>query len=399
MVAIGALAALAIAACGSSNDSSGSPAASAAANGPATGTPYQIGFTSDLSAQFAANGTGLRNGFQAYFDYLNNHGGISNHPVNITVLDDAAKTDRALANVTQLVTSNSVSAIAGFLVSNGCGAAAPVAKTNKVPILCNAVSGDLLSPVQPYVYTSRGLQVDEARPMLDLAKKLVTGSSKNMAVITLASAASASLRDALKAAGPKDGWTIVADQSVPLTASDVSAQTSTVLKGKPDVVVGALHDPLAILFMRTLASQGATNIPFIDYDGATLTALGGLKNPSYYMASSITVDGNGSGAALQHYRDVIKADSFDPSGPFLNVGYVQGIIIGEALKACGFPCSGAQLQAKLDKLNVDTGGVTSGPLTFSATDHEALHSVSFYTWDSTTNAPKVAAANLKGGSN
>jgi branched-chain amino acid transport system substrate-binding protein len=400
IAAFAALTGLTLAACGSSNDTgtgaSGNPSGSAN-SGPATGEPYQIGFTSDLSAQFAANGTGLRNGFNAYFDYLNKHGGINNHPVTTTVLDDAAKTDRGLANVTQLVTQQHVSAIAGFLVSNICGAAAPVAKTNRVPILCNAVSGDLLSPVQQYVYTSRGLQVNEARPMLDMAKTLVTGSSKKMAVITLASAASSSLREALKTAGPKDGWEVVADEVVPLTANDVSAQTSTVLKGKPDVVVGALHDPLAILFMRTLASQGAS-VPFIDYDGATLTALGGLKSPNYYMTSSITVDGKGDSAGLKHYREVLAASGLDPATSFLNVGYVQAQVLAEALKKCSFPCTGEQLQAKLDQLNVETDGITAGPLTFTATDHEALHAVNMYVWDSANNGPKVAKANLKGGS-
>jgi len=396
-IALAALAGLALAACGSSNDSTpGGGGGASSTPGVATGDPYQIGFTSDLSAQFAANGTGMRNGFQAYVDWVNKHGGINRHPVNVTVLDDAAKTDRGLANVTQLITTQQVSAIGGFLVSNICGAAAPVAKTNKVPILCNAVSGDLLNPVQPYVYTSRTTQQAEARPMIDFAKTLVTTSTPKVAVITLASAASASLRQSLKDIAGASGWPVVADETVPLTASDLSAQTSTVLKGKPDVIVGALHDPLAILFMRTLASQGAS-IPFIDYDGATLTALSGLKSSTYFLISAMTINGQGSGSGLQQFRDVMTASGSDPGTAFLNVGYVQAMILLDGLKACGFPCTGAQLQPKLDQLNVETGGVTSGPLTFTASNHEALHAVNIYTWDTSGNAPKVAKANLAGG--
>jgi branched-chain amino acid transport system substrate-binding protein len=398
LFALAALVGLALAACGSSTDNSTPSSGSGASSTPgvATGDPYQIGFTSDLSAQFAANGTGMRNGFQAYVDWVNKHGGINSHPVNVTVLDDAAKTDRGLANVTQLITTQQVSAIGGFLVSNICGAAAPVAKTNKIPILCNAVSGDLLNPVQPYVYTSRTTQQAEARPMIDFAKTLVTTSTPKIAVITLASAASASLRQSLKDIAGAQGWPVVADETVPLTANDLSAQTSSVLKGKPDVIVGALHDPLAILFMRTLASQGAT-IPFVDYDGATLTALGGLKSPSYYLISSMTINGQGSSKGLQQFRDVMTASGYDPGTAFLNVGYVQATILLNGLKACGFPCTGAQLQPKLDQLSIETDGVTSGPLTFTASNHEALHAVNIYTWDTTANAPKVAKANLAGG--
>jgi hypothetical protein len=73
------------------------------------------------------------------------------------------------------------------------------------------------------------------------------------------------------------------------------------------------------------------------------------------------------------------------------------LAIGEGLKKCGYPCSGQQLQKVLDTLDVDTGGVTSGNLTYTPTDHEALHAASFYVWDSAKNAAVAALVNAPEG--
>src|SRR3981081_947730 len=171
------------AACGPTSSTSGSPGGSSSsqAAGPATGTPYEIGFTADLSQQFANFGNGLKNGFNAYFDYLNQHGGVDGHPVHVTTLDDQANTSKGNANVIQLVTQGHASAVGGFLVSNNCGSAAPLASSNKTPILCNASSSDLLSPVQPYLYSGVLQQAEEALPMFQFAKTLTTTSTPKAA--------------------------------------------------------------------------------------------------------------------------------------------------------------------------------------------------------------------------
>jgi branched-chain amino acid transport system substrate-binding protein len=400
LVSVGAAAAAAVlvGACGSGSGTSSGAGGSGSNNGPASGTPIQIGFESDLSAQFAANGNGLKNGFQAYFNYMNNHGGFSGHPVNVTALDDAAQTARGTADVTQLITQTHVTAIGGFLISNVCGAAAPLAKNNKVPILCNALSADLLNPAQQYVYSARIAQVNEAKPMTELAKTLVTSPSPKVGLILLASAASTSLHNALKGIVSSNGWNLVDDETVALTASDVSAQTSSLLKGSPDVIIGSLPDALATLFVRSLAAQGGSNVPFIDYDGATAVSLTALKNPNYYVSSAMTLDGVGSSPQMQQYDAALSAAGLKPTDPFVNVGYVEALIFGEALKSCGFPCSGAQLQGKLDQLDVDTGGITAGNLTFTSTSHEPTHQDSFYAWDTASNAIKAVKSDLPAGS-
>ncbi|HEY3716104.1 MAG TPA: ABC transporter substrate-binding protein [Jatrophihabitantaceae bacterium] len=391
LVAAGVLIAGSLVACGSSGGGSSTKGSAS------SGGSYRVGFDSDLSGPYALNGVGQKDGFQAYFDYINAHGGINGHQVNVTYLDDAADVTRGTANTTQLMTAKKVSVIGGYILSNVCGAAAVLAAKNKVPINCSAVSDDLLHPVQPYVYTARMSQSNEAAPESDLAAQLVTSSAPKVAIIIFASAASVSLQKGLQSIAKNKGWNVVANESIPLNSTDVSSQVAKIVAAKPDVIMGSLFDPLAVSFVRGIRAK-SLDAPFIDYDGATYkSGLLGLKDPNFYVLSSTTMDGTGDGAGLTQYRAAIKAGGFEASTPFVNTGYLQALSIGEGLKSCGYPCSGAQLQAALDKQSVDTGGFASGTLGYTPDRHEGLQAVSLYVWDPATSGVKVALKDAAGG--
>lgn len=380
LLGVGVLLASTVAACSSS---------SSPGSGGGSGT-YKVGFDSDLSGQYSLNGVGQRDGFKAYFDYVNAHGGLNGHKVDVTYLDDASDVTRGTANTTQLMTAKGVSAVGGYILSSVCGAAAVIAAKNKVPINCNAVSDDLLHPVQPYVYTVRMSQSNEASPQIEMAKKLVTSAKPKVAIIIYASPASIALQKGLEKLVAANGWDLVADQRVPLGQTDLSSQLAKVVAAKPDVVMGALFDPLAVSFMKGLKAA-SVSAPFIDYDGATYkSGILALKDPNFYLLSSMSLDGSGDGAGLTQYNAAVKADGFDTGTPFVNAGYLQALSIGEGLKACGYPCNGQKLQAAFDKQSVDTGGFTSGTLGYTADRHEGLQSASFYSWDPTTSAVKAA---------
>jgi branched-chain amino acid transport system substrate-binding protein len=393
VIGVGALLASSLAACASGASGATGATGATGGGGADSGGTYQVGFTSDLSGPYALNGAGQRDGFKAYFDYVNSQGGINGHKVNLTVDDDASDVTRGTANTVQLMTAQKVSAVGGYILSNVCGAAAVIAAANKVPINCGSLSSDLLDPVKPYVYSGDISQNEEAGPMAAMVKKLVTTPTPKVAIVIFASAASISMQQSLELYAKADHWDLVANVQVPLGATDVSAQAAQIIAAKPDVIVGSLYDPLAVSFMRAL-SAASVNAPFVDYDGATLQgSLLALKDPNFYVLSAHTMDGQGNSPGLAAYRAALKLDNVDGTKPFVNFGYVQALAIGEGLQKCGYPCSGQQLQKALDTLDVDTGGVTSGNLAYTPTNHEALHAASFYVWDPAKNAAVAALVN------
>lgn len=400
LVGVGVSLALAVSACSSSPKTStgGSSNTTGSSSGTkqATGAPYQVGFDSSLSGPYAANGVGERDGFMSYIKYVNSHGGINGHPINVTVTDDAADVSTATANETQLITANHVSVVAGWLLSNACDAAANIATAQQNPIICSAVGTNLIQPVHPYVYTSRNLQQDEAKPMADFAKTLLKSQSPRVAIIIYGSAASSGLQTGLEQQVKANGWNLVANVNVPLTQSDVTAQASQIVSAKPDVIMGSLYDPLAVSFMRAMEAQKET-APFVNYDGATLSgSIEPLKDPNYYVVSSTTLTGQGAGEGLSVYREATEANGTSATGPFVNVGYVEALEVVNGLKGCGFPCSGAAMQKALDNLNVDTGGVTTGPITYSPTNHDTLDEFSIYNWNSSSQSVTATTSGLSG---
>jgi branched-chain amino acid transport system substrate-binding protein len=385
LLGIGALLAGSLAACGGSGGGGGGD------------SEYQVGFNSDLSGRYSLNGVGQRDGFKAYFDYVNANGGLNGHKVNVTYLDDASDVTRGTTNTTQLMTGKRVSVVGGYILSNVCGAAAVLAATHKTPINCSALPDDLLNPVQPYVYTARMSQTQEALPMFTMAKKLVKSDKPRAAVIIYASAASVSLQKGLQSLVKSSGWELVANEQVPLNSTDVSTQTAKIVAAKPDIVIGALFDPLAVSFMRGLKAANLS-VPFVDYDGATYkSGLLALKDPNFYVLSMNTIDGQGDRPGLVRYRAALQAAGADAGTPFVNNGYLQALSIGEGLKSCGFPCSGEKLQAAFDAQNIDTAGFASGNLGYSKTSHEGMKAASFYVWDPATNTVKVALENTPAG--
>jgi branched-chain amino acid transport system substrate-binding protein len=358
---------------------------------------YKIGFVSDLSGKFALNGVGQRDGFKAYFNHLNANGGINGRPVHVTYLDDGGEASRGSANVTRLGTDPELSAVGGFLLSNSCGAAAPRAESLQVPLVCSAAAPDLLEPVHPFVYGARTSQTNQALPMLDFAESVVGVERPKVAVIVFASAAGAGLSSELERLAGERGWEVVAAESVALTATDVSSQAARIVAAEPDVVVGALYDPLAILFMRTLDARGVET-PFVNYEGAT--AAGGmipLKDPNFYVLSNMSLAGEGDAPGVVRYREALERAGVPPTRPYANVGYLIAMEIAEGLRACGFPCSGADMQRALDGLRFDTEGFASGPVGFSPDNHEALDTVSFYVWDEQSQAVVEAASGVPAG--
>ena len=67
-------------------------------------------------------------------------------------------------------------------------------------------------------------------------------------------------------------------------------------------------------------------------------------------------------------------------------GWVTVYMLADALKECGANCSSAQLNTQLEKVSDYTvpDGVSYGPVTFSSSDHVAVGTVRFRSYNPTS---------------
>jgi ABC-type branched-subunit amino acid transport system substrate-binding protein len=363
--------------------------------GGVTGT-YSLGFTGDLSTQNSFLGKGYRDGAKAYIDYLNKNGGANGHQVNFTVLDDSNQSDRALANVTQLVTQYEAKAILGLYNTALCAAAAPLAAQYTTPLICGNASTALVDPPQPYLFLNTTVAINQTRPIMQFAASIVKAQNAKVGILSGTSTSYAALVQNLTAASATKGWQVVDTEVVSNTANDVSTQFAKIQSKSPDILI-LVNGNLAWLtqIMRKLEAD-KVNIPVLQTEGIDWTTLSQINNPNLNILAIFPyVSSSPKGAGVVAYANATKAAGVDPNGASVGRGYLEAMIAVAGLKKCGFPCSSQQLAQALEKINVPTEGFLSGNLAFTPSDHSAVHSMTFYQWDSSKSAPKAASEQIQ----
>jgi branched-chain amino acid transport system substrate-binding protein len=372
---IAAAATVTIAGCSSSGSSGGS--------GGGSGGEYNVGATLGLTGPIAGVATPYRDGINAYFSYVNKQGGINGHQVKFTALDDGTKVTTGVANVKQLVTSDHVSAMY-YILSNIQDANRAYLERNKVATVTQAVDANVVHPAQQFVFAGGIVEPDEATPMVSYGKSKLTGvAAPKAAVITTTSAALQQLDDNLQSEAKKSGMSVVGNQVVPLTATDMSSEASQFASKKPDIVFSGLIATQEPSFVKAMRQGGFTG-PIIQYDGgSSFPLIKQLADPNIFFLYP-TSFGHNSGAQVAVMNAAAKAAGTTADGYFFSFGYVQGYIVGQGLKKCGYPCNGEKLAAALDTLtNFDTGGLTFGNWNYSTSDHSGIQNVAFFAWDPT----------------
>lgn len=135
--------------------------------------------------------------------------------------------------------------------------------------------------------------------------------------------------------------------------------------------------------------------PIIQYDGgSSFPLMKQLADPNIYFLFP-TSFGHNTGSQVTIMKQAATAAGTSADAYFFAFGYVQGYIVGQALKTCGYPCDGQQLAANLDKLsNLNTGGLTFGNWNYTATDHSGIQQIAFFNWDPTTKDAEQSGAPL-----
>ena len=100
---------LLLSACVTSNSTSNSTSSS---NGIPAG-PIKIGVSLSLTGDDSADGQATQQGYDTWAAYVNSHGGLLGHQVQMVYYDDGTKTDQTRANYEKLITVDKVNFVVG----------------------------------------------------------------------------------------------------------------------------------------------------------------------------------------------------------------------------------------------------------------------------------------------
>ncbi|MEU5879174.1 ABC transporter substrate-binding protein [Spirillospora sp. NPDC047279] len=339
-------------------------------SGGASGTEYNWGINAELSGATSAYGKTLQQGIQAYVDEVNAAGGINGHKIKLTALDNGGEQSRAAANTTQLATARQVNAIFGNVLSANCSAAQPIAVRNKVPLACISVAEP-----NPYVFSIGPDNARAAQPLFDAAKKVTGKSNPKTAFVYLNTLTDLALAKKVKAQAAGAGIDLAVSEEVDLMSADYSSQTAKVVAAKPDVVLISHTGPGLLSVLKGVRAAGI-DAPLVWLDGtANLASLSSSTDKNLYaMTVYSLVEPGATQEGAKAYTDAVKSKIKDPTTLMgLNdgeavMGYLSARAFGEAMKACGHPCSGEKLKGQLEKLQTSIPGIVDA-FGYTAGDH------------------------------
>ncbi len=306
-----------------------------------TDTTVTVGNTVATSGNLAFVGVPFRTAMEAYFDMVNDAGGVNGRTIEYIQYDDEFNAANGLTLTQSLVEDDEVFALVGHFGTptvsatleylNGVGIPRVYYATGISELFApNAADGELASfPVQP-IYDAEG-EVMVARAVGDL-------SASKIGVIYSNDDAGLGLFNGIELRADALNVDLESVQIDP-TSDDLSSAAQTMLDFDPDVILVASNQVPAATAVRALNLAGS-DIPIItSYVNADATWLSGvqevLPNFDVYASAWINIfaedgvsfseDYNEFATVISGYDEAYAANSFAFAGWIAAATFVAGL--------------------------------------------------------------------------
>ncbi len=133
-----------------------------------TSTEIVIGQSGALSGPLDEIGKEMKTGAEAYFNVVNQAGGVNGRKIRLVSLDDSGEPERAKANTQKLIGADNALALLGCSGEHTIKAILPLVDKARIPFIA-AAGGDqnLRDPFNRYVFNIRASYVEETERGID----------------------------------------------------------------------------------------------------------------------------------------------------------------------------------------------------------------------------------------
>lgn len=328
----------------------------------------KIGAWYPLSGAQAQSGVSLEAGARAYFDKLNDEGGINGKKIEFITADNAFDPQQTLQIARRMVSRDGVQAI---VTPNGTApseATFPfVLKQSQVPIF-GAYGGSAAwyDPPRDGLFGTQALYEDQARVAAGWAMQ---SGAKNITIVRDDPEAFATVDDAatkfVEAAGGKTDRVVAK-----LGSTDYKPHVAAVKRKNPDAVLLILPTSEAAAYLNEAALQGV-KAPVYAYGvpatGALIELAG--KNAEGFRGVSLTLPPTADDAAVEEYRAAMKKYAPKAKPDFYSVAnYAWAAAFAEILKTIDGPIDSASITKAIENASdVETG--IAPPFSFGPDKH------------------------------
>jgi ABC-type branched-subunit amino acid transport system substrate-binding protein len=334
--------------------------AGAAAQG-VTSDRILLGQSVALTGPAAQLGIQMRNGIKAYFDYVNENGGVHGRRLELLTLDDGYEPSRTVPNTKRLIEQDKVFALIGYVGTPTSAAALPVFTEAKVPFVGPFTGAELLrQPFNRYIFNVRASYYDETDKIVE---HILSLGGKSIAVFYQNDAYGQAGLKGVEIAMGKRNLKIGALGTVERNTVKVEGAVKTIGASKPDAVVmiGAYAACAEFIRQMKKAGSGATfyNVSFVG-SKALADALG---NEGVGVAISQVVPfpwGAAVPVVREYHKLSAKTGNKDYNFSAME-GFLAAKVFVEGLRRTGKNLTRENFVDAMEKMNdVDLGGFYIG---------------------------------------
>jgi branched-chain amino acid transport system substrate-binding protein len=339
---------------------------------PATAqTAVKIGMLAPMTGPFTATGKNLVAGARLYMQL--NGDTVAGRKIELIVKDDTGNADITKRLAQELVVNDKVAFLAGFGLTPGALATAPLATEAKVPQVVMMAATSIVTERSPYIVRTSFSVPQTTVPLADWA-----AANGIRQVMTLVSdyAPGIDIETVFKQRFEAIGGKVVASLRVPLANPDFAPYLQRVAEAKPDALMGFVPAGIGPAFMRQFVERGLnkSGIRFIaegsltedDVIGQIGDAALGVVTSQHYSAAHDSPENR------QFVADFKKANGGQRPNLVAVQAYDGMHAIYEALKKTGGATDGARL---VDAMKGLSWVSPRGPVTIDPATRETIQNI------------------------
>ena len=322
-------------------------------------TPNKIvlGQAAVFSGPAAQLGIQMRNGIVAYFNYVNEKGGVHGRKLELVTEDDRYEPAVAPAASRKLIEERKVFALLGYVGTPTGVAHLPVVTQAKVPLVGMFTGAEALrAPMNRYVFHVRASYYDETEKIVE---QVVSTGGKKIAVFYQNDAYGEAGRKGTEIALAKRNMKIYSNGTVERNTLKVENAVKTINASEPDaiVMVGAYAACAEFIKQMKKEGSGATfyNVSFVG-SKALADALG-KDGTGVAISQVVPFPWGTSVPVVKEYQALAAKSGFADYNYSAMEGFLTAKVMVEALRRAGKNPTREGLVDALERMqDVDLGG-------------------------------------------
>lgn len=329
-----------------------------------------LGMANAHSGPASGLGIALRTGSQAYLDRVNAAGGVEGRKLKLIVRDDGYEPSQSVAVTQRLLEQDKVFTLFGYVGTPTSVAVVPLASNAKVPYLFPFTGAEFLrNPVNKYVFNVRASYFDETETMV---KHLTTDvQAQKIAMLIQDDPFGAAVKSGVERALLKRNMKLHAESRIKRNSLEVDAAVASLAQVQPDAIVFAgTYKQLAAAVKKARELGVKSRFLTVSFIGTeNFIADAGAVGDGVYITQVMPSPSDSTVPVVKSYLADMKGQ---PAGYTSLEGYVNAMVLVEALKKAGAQPTRESLVTALETLKLDLGGFS---VDFSPTSHQGSKSV------------------------